>query len=140
MGDELEAINGTADFYAVNEYTAQIVSPPVGGIEACQSNSAHPNWPFCVSQTTVSPITGRALGNYAANNAANIPQFAIRSCLNYLWNTYKKPIIISEFGFPIPGESSATLASIRYDTPRSEYYLAYLSEMLKAMYEDGVKV
>lgn len=137
---ELARINGTADFFAINEYSGQISSPPAGGIAACIANSSHPLWPWCTVQETVSSTTGWALGYYAGNSAVSTPQLAIRACLNYLWSRYKLPIVISEFGFPEVSESTKGLAAQRFDQSRSEYYMTYLSEMLKTMYEDGVHV
>jgi beta-glucosidase/6-phospho-beta-glucosidase/beta-galactosidase len=130
---ELARINGTSDFFAINEYSGQISSPPAGGIAACVSNSSHPLWPWCTVQETVSSTSGWALGYYAGNSAVTTPQLAIRTCLNYLWARYKLPIVISEFGFPKVGEASKALPAQRFDQSRSEHYMAYLSEMLKAM-------
>ena len=68
----------------------------------------------------------------------------VRTQLNYFWNTYKRPIMITEFGFPINTgsfpESANLLTDIQFDPARSEYILSYLGEMLKAIGEDGVDV
>ncbi|GAB7356227.1 hypothetical protein MBLNU459_g7046t2 [Dothideomycetes sp. NU459] len=136
---ELKRVGHTADFFALNEYTSQTVTQPAGGIAACQGNVSHPNWPYCVVRTEVAS-TGWALG-YKGNDADwNTPVFAIRECLKYLWNKYKLPMMITEFGFVVPYEAEVGLKAKLFDSPRSEYYLAYLSEMLKSMYEDGVEV
>ncbi|KAJ9091078.1 hypothetical protein QFC19_009252 [Naganishia cerealis] len=58
--------------------------------------------------------------------------------MNYLWNTYKTPLIYTEFGFPVFAEAEKNLDSQRYDTPRSNYYLSVMSELLAAIWEDGV--
>lgn len=138
---ELSYIGGTADFFGINEYTGQIASPPPNGVDACATDPDDPNWPWCVVLTTVSPMTDWALGNYAVGSAVKTPQVAIRECFRYLWDTYRLPIILTEFGFPIPGESEFdSLSKIRFDFERSNYYLEYLSEILKSMFEDGVEV
>jgi beta-glucosidase/6-phospho-beta-glucosidase/beta-galactosidase len=49
-------------------------------------------------------------------------------------------IALTKFGFPIFGESTKALPDQLFDTPRSQYCLNYLSETLKAIWEDGVEV
>lgn len=137
--EELKWIGHTADFYGINAYTSQVVSPPPNGIEACSKNSSDPLWPYCILREEVAS-TGWAIGVKAMDVTWATPYYAIREGLKYLWNKYKVPVIITEFGFIVPGEVEAALPSIRFDTLRTDYYLSYLSEMLKAMYEDGVQV
>lgn len=137
--EELKWIGGTADFYGVDAYTAQVVSPPPNGIDACQKNSSDPYWPYCVVQESIAS-TGWALGAQGPDAEMVTPALAIREGLNYLWNKYKVPVLIAEFGLVQPGEIDNTLPYRLYDSDRSDYYLSYLSEMLKAMFEDGVNV
>jgi beta-glucosidase/6-phospho-beta-glucosidase/beta-galactosidase len=61
-----------------------------------------------------------------------------RIAMNYLWNTYKTPLVYTEFGFPVFAEAEKDLAAQRYDTPRSNYYLSVMSELLAAIWEDGI--
>lgn len=54
---------------------------------------------------------------------------------------YRAPVVVTEFGFPVFGEAEkADLTDELFDTPRSLYYLSYMSEILKAIWEDGVDV
>ena len=62
-----------------------------------------------------------------------------REYLRYLW-TFRHPILASEFGFPVYGESNKDLSDQLYDSPRSVYYLSFISEILKSIHEDGVHV
>lgn len=48
--------------------------------------------------------------------------------------------MVTEFGFPVFGEAQKDLTDQLFDTPRSIYYLSYMSEILKAIWEDGVNV
>lgn len=64
----------------------------------------------------------------------------VRTQLNYIWATYGTPIAITEFGLPMNVDGVLDLPSIRYDVLRREYYLSYLTEVLKAIWEDGVDV
>lgn len=48
---------------------------------------------------------------------------------------------MTEFGFPVFAEAEkADLTDQLFDTPRSIYYLSFMSEILKAIWEDGVDV
>jgi hypothetical protein len=44
------------------------------------------------------------------------------------------------FGFPVFAEAEKELSDQLFDGPRSGYYQSFLSEMLKASWEDGVDV
>lgn len=48
--EELDFINGTADFFAFDIYTSTYHSAPDEGIEACAKNQSHPEWPACTLQ------------------------------------------------------------------------------------------
>jgi beta-glucosidase/6-phospho-beta-glucosidase/beta-galactosidase len=48
--------------------------------------------------------------------------------------------LVSEFGFPVWDESEKEIPDQRFDSPRSAYYLSFMSEILHAIYEDGVHV
>ncbi|KAH7031364.1 beta-glucosidase A [Microdochium trichocladiopsis] len=137
--DDLAYINGTADFLGIDPYTATVVSPPDYGIPACASNSSDPFFPYCVNQSTLT-TNGWNIG-YRSQSYVYITPTYLRTYLNYLWNTFRKPVVISEFGFPVFAEAEkAELSDQLYDTPRSIYYLSFLSETLKAIWEDGVHV
>ncbi|KAG7138527.1 Beta-glucosidase 1A like protein [Verticillium longisporum] len=61
--------------------------------------------------------------------------------LTSLVTTWRRPVAITEFGFPVFAETDkVALADQLFDTPRSNYYLSYLTEVLKAIWEDGVDV
>jgi beta-glucosidase/6-phospho-beta-glucosidase/beta-galactosidase len=48
---------------------------------------------------------------------------------------------VSEFGFPVHAEAERDeLSDQLFDSPRSVYYLSFMSEILKSIYEDGVHV
>lgn len=51
---DLAYISGTADFFAIDPYTATVISPVDGGIEACVANKSASNSlrPYCVRQET----------------------------------------------------------------------------------------
>lgn len=51
---ELKYIGHTADFFAIDPYTATVVSPADEGISACVANTSSSNslFPYCVNQET----------------------------------------------------------------------------------------
>lgn len=140
-GEELEYIKDTADFFGIDPYTATVVSQPAGGIDACAKNTSADNslFPYCVVQETKN-VYGWNIG-YRSQSYVYITPTYLREYLSYLWNTFQKPVIVTEFGFPVFDESlKAELSDQLFDSPRSVYYLSYMSEILKAIWEDGVHV
>ena len=139
---ELKYIGGTADFFGIDPYTATVISPVDEGIEACASTAGtenpSPYLPYCVQQEWTN-IYGWKIG-YKSQSYVYITPTYFREFLFYLWNTFRKPVFPTEFGFPVYGESDKELDAQLYDLPRSVYYLSFMSEMLKAIYEDGVHV
>ncbi|KAL5042153.1 hypothetical protein BDW71DRAFT_217138 [Aspergillus fruticulosus] len=137
---QLDYVANTTDFFGIDPYTATVVSAPPGGIEACtkQNMSTNSLYPYCVAQETTN-IYGWNIG-YRSDSYVYITPTYLRSYLSYLWNTFRTPVVIGEFGFPVYAESERELQDQVFDSPRSQYYLSYLSETLKAIWEDGVHV
>ncbi|KAJ0418838.1 glycoside hydrolase superfamily [Aspergillus carlsbadensis] len=138
--EELAYVSNTTDFFGIDPYTATVISVPAEGIDSCaqQNLSTNPLYPYCVTQEQTN-IHGWNIG-YRSESYVYITPTYLRSYLSYLWNTWRKPILIGEFGFPVHAESSRDLPDQLFDSPRSQYYLSYLSETLKAIWEDGVHV
>lgn len=135
--DDLRYINGTADFLAIDPYTATVVSPPSNSsVAACAADPTHPLRPYCVTQSTLT-TTGWNIG-YRSQTYVYLTPTYFRTYLNYLWNTFRSPIVVSEFGFPVFGEAQKDLTDQLFDSPRSWYYQSFLSEGLRAIWEDGV--
>jgi beta-glucosidase/6-phospho-beta-glucosidase/beta-galactosidase len=140
---DLEYINGTADFLGIDPYTATVIAPPEPGsidsIKQCATNSSAELRPYCVNQTTTD-IFGWNIG-YRSQSYVYITPTYLRLYLNYLHNTFRAPIVLTEFGFPVFGEADKeNLSDQLFDSPRSIYYLSFMSEVLKAIWEDGVEV
>ncbi|KAK7964331.1 glycoside hydrolase family 1 protein [Apiospora saccharicola] len=110
--EDLAYLNGTADFLGIDPYTA----------------------------TETNATTGWNIGYRSESYVYMTPTY-LRTYLNYLWNTFRKPVTITEFGFPVFHEAEAeSLSDQLYDQPRSDYYVQFLGETLKAIWEDGVHV
>jgi beta-glucosidase/6-phospho-beta-glucosidase/beta-galactosidase len=136
--EDLAYINGTADFFSIQPYTATVVSPPPNDtIAACAANISHPLRPYCVTQSTTT-TTGWNIG-YRSQSYVYLTPAYFRTYLNYLWNTFRAPVAVTEFGFPVFGEAEKEQQDQEFDSPRSWYYQSYLNEGLKAIWEDGVQ-
>jgi beta-glucosidase/6-phospho-beta-glucosidase/beta-galactosidase len=117
---DLAYINGTADFFSIQPYTATVVSPPPNSsIAECAANITHPLRPYCVTQSITVHETQWNIG--------------------YRSQTFKSPVAVTEFGTPVFGEAEKELKDQLFDSPRSQYYQYYLNEGLKAIWEDGVQ-
>lgn len=134
--EDLEYINGTADFLGIDPYTATVISGDA--VRECAADASSPYRPYCVNQTTTN-VFGWDVGYRSESYVYTTPTY-LRSYLNYLHSTWRTPVAITEFGFPVFGEADKELADQLFDMPRSQYYLAFLSEVLKAIWEDGVEV
>lgn len=136
----LTYISHTIDFFSVDPYTAQFATAAPNGIPACAANTSDPLYPECVVLTNVQQ-NGWLNGDESYAYAYLTPQY-FRQHLGYIWNTFRPEggIAITEFGFNPFMESARTPDAQRYDYERARYYEGFLEEMLKAMYEDGVKV
>lgn len=136
---DLAYVNGTADFLGIDPYTATVVAAPARGIAACAANASDPLYPYCVEQGTAT-APGWSIG-YRSQSYVYLTPTYLRTYLNYLWNTFRAPVVITEFGFPVYGEAGKAAEADRlFDQPRSDYYRSFLGEVLKAVWEDGVRV
>ncbi|RJE25237.1 beta-glucosidase [Aspergillus sclerotialis] len=138
--EQLERVGGKIDFFSFDPYTAQYVTPPPEGIDACAANSSNPLWPKCVETTFVGK-DGWLMGDSSTAGFNTLAPQYVRSQLGYLWNTFRpKGILVAEYGFPSAGDTVRSLDQQRYDLERTLYYQAFLIETLKAIHEDGVNV
>lgn len=81
--DDLQYINGTADFFSIQPYTATVVSPPPNDtIAACAANIGHPLRPYCVTQSTTT-TTGWNIG-YRSQSYVYLTPTYIRTYLSYI--------------------------------------------------------
>ncbi|KAI5195382.1 glycoside hydrolase family 1 protein [Aureobasidium subglaciale EXF-2481] len=140
--DQLKAINGSIDFWAFDPYVSQLVSAPSNGLESCIHNSSHSLFPYCVNVTQNGiQENGWQFGQKSNDYAYIAPQY-VRQQLGYVWKTFHPigGIMITEFGFNPFKDAEKTLPEQRYDLERTLYFQAFLTETLKAIYLDGVKV
>ncbi|KAM0510998.1 hypothetical protein ACHAPE_010313 [Trichoderma viride] len=136
--EDLDYIKGTADFWGTDAYTIAIISPLSASESPCLNTPSNVFYPECVQQSWGGKF-GWNVG-YASQTFVYITPTYLRHYLSYLWNTYRSPIIVTEFGFPVENEAALPLAQQLFDSPRSQYYLSFMSEILKSIWEDGVQV
>lgn len=138
--EQLELVGGKIDFFSFDPYSAQYVTPPPEGIDACAANSSHPLWPKCVETTFVGK-DGWLMGDSSTAGFNTLAPQYVRSQLGYLWDTFRpKGILVAEYGFPSAGDTVRSLDQQRYDLERTLFYQAFLTETLKAIHEDKVNV
>ncbi|KAK5713344.1 hypothetical protein LTR17_017654 [Elasticomyces elasticus] len=137
--DELAYLNGTADYFSFDPYSAQYATSPPEGIDACAADPTHALYPVCVATTNVQQ-DGWLMGQGSNSSPFITPQY-VRQQFTYVWNTYRPSgILVSEFGFNAWLEGTKPTVYQLYDLERTLYYQGFLKEMLKAIYEDGVNV
>ncbi|KAI4528382.1 glycoside hydrolase [Schizophyllum commune Loenen D] len=142
--EEKADLLGSADFYAIDSYRSSYVRAPEGGLEACVNNPSDPNWPQCNEAVLYDGDQGWLEGPAADPRTdwlASTPQ-GVRGLLNELQKRWPSPkIYVSEFGFAEPLEDERkTLAEIKEDVGRTNYYMTYLGEILQAIHEDGLPI
>jgi beta-glucosidase/6-phospho-beta-glucosidase/beta-galactosidase len=137
---QISLIHGKIDFFSFDPYSAQYVTTPPEGVEACTKNASNPLWPTCVVTTNVD-ANGWQIGDASSVTYSFIAPQHVRAQMNYVWNTFRPAgVLVSEYGFPKFGEQLEDLDAQRYDLERSIYYQAFLTEVLRAVNEDGVNV
>ncbi|KAF2724396.1 glycoside hydrolase family 1 protein [Polychaeton citri CBS 116435] len=143
---EKQMINGSADFYAHDAYTAQFYFAPDSGIDACVANSSNPLYPSCSnsSYTYTEADGGWVVGASADPGAPWLHRAYdwLPAFLHYIQDTWPSAggVAVTEFGFAEPFEQLKTLRQdILYDPVRMGYLYGYMRGILIALSE-GVDV
>ena len=137
---QLKLIHGKIDFFSFDPYSAQYVAAPPEGVEACAADPTNPLWPTCVVTSNID-ASGWQIGDASSVPYSFIAPQYVRAQMNYVWNTFRPAgVLVAEYGFPKFGENLEPLDAQRYDLERSIYYRAFLTEVLRAVNEDGVNV
>lgn len=116
--EDKKLIKGTADFYAIDLYSVRVAreTRAPGGLEACERNITHPDWPQCVSSLTpdIQTVTDPSeaanwpLGELADSHVPWLYNTAglVRNFLRQIRDRWSgdMPIYLSEVGFAEPNE------------------------------------
>ncbi|KAJ8733385.1 hypothetical protein PYW08_001683 [Mythimna loreyi] len=125
--EEITALRGSADFFALNHYITELMSPP----------TMEPNWkvPSINQDTGVKMETDPLWPMFGAEWQHVYPP-GFRKLFNWLQNNYqilkKIPIIVTENGMTDFGGTK--------DYDRVDYYNDFLYQLLLAIHEDGCNV
>ncbi|KDR24533.1 Lactase-phlorizin hydrolase [Zootermopsis nevadensis] len=119
--EEVSTIRGTFDFFGLNYYSTRLANALLPLDEAAKSEGDYvnltvsANWPTSVSEVV------------------KVVPWGLRKLLAWIKDKYDNvPVFITENGFPDSGQLD--------DVRRSQYIVSHMSEMLKAIYQDGCNV
>lgn len=119
--DEISTVKGAYDFLGLNYYTSRTTRVPK------LTTDVRNNPDINVIFDDFSNATDSAVPNY------EVVPWGLRKILNWIKKEYKNvPVIITENGFSDTGKVT--------DTERINFLVSHMSEMLKAIHEDGCNV
>ncbi|KAJ6097923.1 hypothetical protein N7499_002297 [Penicillium canescens] len=133
--EEMRLLRETAPinaYYGMNHYSTKFAralpDPPAeddctGNVEEVATNNE-----------------GKMLGPVSGMSWLRVTPDGFRKLLNWVWDRYHLPIVITENGCPCPGESQMALEEAVNDTFRIRYFGLYLDAISRAIYEDGIIV
>ncbi|GAM36616.1 hypothetical protein TCE0_018f05835 [Talaromyces pinophilus] len=117
-------------FYGMNHYSTKyartLSEPPAGD-----------DWTGNIAESSVNKF-GQEVGPVTAVNWLRVAPDGFRKLLNWVWQRYHLPVIVTENGCPCPGETDVQIAVD--DKLREKYIGLYLDAISRAIYEDGVQV
>ncbi|KAK1488816.1 hypothetical protein CABS01_02446 [Colletotrichum abscissum] len=117
-------------FYGMNHYSTKYA-------RALPDPPADDDWTGNIEETSVNK-QGVEIGPMSGVQWLRLAPEGFRKLLNWVWNRYQLPIIVTENGCPCPGEIDVDVA--RKDHFRQRYFGFYLDAISRSIYEDGVRV
>lgn len=127
--EEISVLRATSsDFFGLNTYTSHLVQE--GGKEEFNGK---------VKYTFTRP-DGTQLGTQAHVPWLQTYAPGFRELLKYVWQRYRKPVYVTENGFPRKDEHKMSIDKAIKDRDRVQYYSGYVNAMLDALTEDSVDV
>lgn len=131
--DDLELLKATSSinsFYGMNHYSTKFA-------RQLDTEPVEDDWTRNIEESAVNSL-GEEIGPASSMPWLRIAPKGFRKLLNWVWERYHLPILVTENGCPCPGESDVKLALD--DQFRQRYFGLYLDAISRAIYEDGVKV
>lgn len=131
--EDLKLLKDTSSmntFYGMNHYSTKFA-------RQLETTPAEDEWTRNIEESAVNS-KGEEIGPASSMLWLRIAPGGFRKLLNWVWNRYKLPIIVTENGCPCPGEADVNIAMD--DQFRQRYFALYLDAISRAIYEDGVKV
>lgn len=130
---ERELLRETAPyngFYGMNHYSTKYA-------RALPDPPAADDWTGNIEEGSVN-AAGEEIGPVSQVQWLRVAPDGFRKLLNWVWNRYHLPIIVTENGCPCPGEEDFKVAI--NDDFRQRYIGLYLDAISRAIYDDGVPV
>ncbi|KAM0229897.1 hypothetical protein ACHAPO_009619 [Fusarium lateritium] len=124
---ETAALNS---FYGMNHYSTKFA-------RALPDPPAEDDWTGNIEEGAVNEA-GEEIGPVSQFQWLRVAPNGFRKLLNWVWNRYHLPIIITENGCPCPGEQDLKIAID--DKFRQNYFGLYLDAISRAIYSDGIPV
>ncbi|KAH7006885.1 glycoside hydrolase superfamily [Ilyonectria destructans] len=131
--EERELLRKTAPinaFYGMNHYSTKYA-------RALPDAPAEDDWTGNIEETSVNS-EGIEIGPVSGVHWLRMAPEGFRKLINWVWNRYHLPVIVTENGCPCPGEADINVAMD--DKYRQRYFGLYLDAISRAIYEDGVPV
>ncbi|KAJ4248749.1 hypothetical protein NW762_012587 [Fusarium torreyae] len=131
--EERELLRKTSSinaFYGMNHYSTKYA-------RALTDPPADDDWTGNIEEGSVNH-EGVEIGQVSGMQWLRTAPEGFRKLLNWVWDRYHLPIIITENGCPCPGEDDVQVAID--DKYRTRYIGLYLDAISRAIYEDGVSV
>ncbi|KAF3017038.1 hypothetical protein E8E14_000999 [Neopestalotiopsis sp. 37M] len=125
--DDLKLLQQTArvnTFYGMNHYTTKYA-------RALSGPAASDDWTGHIEETAINS-EGREIGPASGVQWLQTAPHGFRKLMNWVWDRYHLPIIITENGCPCPGEDKEDTAI--NDHFRQNYYGLYLDAISQAIY------
>jgi beta-glucosidase len=114
------------DFFFLNTYTSGFAMN--GSQQDCGDSAV------C---STVIDANGTVIGPRGESSWLYVYPPGIRGILHWVWARYQTPIMVTENGVDVPGESKLSIAHALEDQFRVDYYRGYLGYVQRAV-EEGV--
>ncbi|KAJ5970193.1 Glycoside hydrolase family 1 [Penicillium vulpinum] len=117
-------------FYGMNHYSTKLA-------RQLTTPADEDDWTRNIEESSVNS-KGEEIGPASSMPWLRVAPGGFRKLLNWVWDRYHLPILVTENGCPCPGEIDLEVAVD--DQFRQRYLGLYLDSISQAIYEDGVKV
>ncbi|TDZ14206.1 Beta-glucosidase 1B [Colletotrichum orbiculare MAFF 240422] len=117
-------------FYGMNHYSTKYA-------RALPGPPADDDWTGNVGESSVN-AQGVEIGPVSGVQWLRLAPEGFRKLLGWVWERYRRPVIVTENGCPCPGEDDVSVAV--EDGFRQRYFGLYLDAISRAICEDGVPV
>lgn len=119
-------------FYGMNHYSTKFARARTGPPPPEDVNGNVDELPVDSNGQKAGPVSGVTWLQVAPDG--------FRKLLNWVWQRYRLPVVVTENGCPCPGEANMPRAEALQDDFRISYLGLYLDAISRAIYDDGVPV